>query len=89
MRFHWLFLLVAASLPLVAPRFAELLRPIFIMAILGLSTRVVWPKQVAYTAWAPMVALYFLGIYLCRIAANARPADFDVPESESDELVEV
>jgi hypothetical protein len=31
--------------------------PVGIMALLGFSTRVVWPKQVAYTAWAPMVTL--------------------------------
>jgi sec-independent protein translocase protein TatC len=37
--------------------------------------------------WAPMVGLYFLGIYLCWMAARRRPTDFAVPES--DELVEV
>lgn len=31
--------------------------PVALMAILGLSTRVVWPKQIAYTAWAPMILL--------------------------------
>jgi hypothetical protein len=31
--------------------------PVALMAVLGFSTRVVWPKQVAYTAWAPMLAL--------------------------------
>lgn len=40
-----------------------------------------------FALWAPMVGLYFLGIYLCWMAARRRPADFDVPES--DELVEV
>jgi sec-independent protein translocase protein TatC len=40
-----------------------------------------------FALWAPMVGLYFLGVYLCWVAARRRPADFDVPES--DELVEV
>jgi hypothetical protein len=31
--------------------------PVALMCLLGFSTRVVWPKQIAYTAWAPMVAL--------------------------------
>jgi len=40
LRFHWAFLLVAAVVPAVAPRFAELLRPIFIMAILALGLNI-------------------------------------------------
>jgi len=40
LRFHWAFLLVAAVMPAVAPRFAELLRPIFIMAILALGLNI-------------------------------------------------
>ena len=38
--FHWLFLAMAALLPFVSPRLAELLRPIFIMAILGLGLNI-------------------------------------------------
>ena len=40
-----------------------------------------------FALWFPMVGLYFLGIYLCWMAARRRPVDFDVPESA--ELVEV
>jgi branched-chain amino acid transport system permease protein len=40
LRFHWMFLLGAALLPAVAPRLAELLRPIFIMAILALGLNI-------------------------------------------------
>jgi hypothetical protein len=31
--------------------------PVALVAVLGLSTRVMWPKTIAYTAWAPMLAL--------------------------------
>jgi|ERR1051325_1315480 branched-chain amino acid transport system permease protein len=46
LRFHWIFLAVAALIPLLelllpaAHRFGDLLRPIFIMAILGLGLNV-------------------------------------------------
>ena len=40
LRFHWLFLLAAALLPALAPRLAELLRPVFIMAVLGLGLNI-------------------------------------------------
>ena len=40
LRFHWLFLLAAAFLPALAPRLAELLRPTFIMAVLGLGLNI-------------------------------------------------
>ena len=40
LKFHWLFLAVAALLPLVSPRLAELVRPIFIMAILALGLNI-------------------------------------------------
>ncbi|MEI6083456.1 MAG: branched-chain amino acid ABC transporter permease [Verrucomicrobiota bacterium] len=40
LKFHWAFLLVAAIVPAVAPRFADLMRPIFIMAILALGLNI-------------------------------------------------
>jgi branched-chain amino acid transport system permease protein len=40
LKFHWVFLLLAALLPAAAPHFAELLRPIFIMAILALGLNI-------------------------------------------------
>jgi branched-chain amino acid transport system permease protein len=39
-KFHWLFLAVAALMPVVFPGFAELLRPIFIFAILALGLNI-------------------------------------------------
>ncbi len=39
-RFHWLFLAGAALLPMVSPHLSEVLRPIFIMAILGLGLNI-------------------------------------------------
>lgn len=40
LKFHWVFLLAAALLPPIAPHGAELLRPIFIMAILALGLNI-------------------------------------------------
>ncbi len=60
---------------------------IFVMAVLA---AVITPTPDAVTwfaMWAPMVGLYFLGIYLCKLSARRRPAAFDVPEA--DELIEV
>lgn len=39
-----------------------------------------------FAMWAPMVGLYVLGIYLCKLTERTNP-DIDVPES--DELIEV
>jgi sec-independent protein translocase protein TatC len=39
-----------------------------------------------FLMWAPMVALYFLGVYLCKLSEKRRGVEFDVPES--DELIE-
>ena len=61
---------------------------IFLLAVFA---AVVTPTPDAvnwFLMWAPMVGLYFLGIYLCYLAAKRRPAaDLDVPET--DELIEV
>jgi branched-chain amino acid transport system permease protein len=40
LKFHWLFLAGAALLPLVSPRLAELVRPIFVFAILALGLNI-------------------------------------------------
>jgi sec-independent protein translocase protein TatC len=62
---------------------------VFILAVVTLiivptSDVVTW-----FALWLPMVGLYFFGVYLCWLAERRRPAEWDVPESESDELVEV
>ncbi len=60
--------------------------------ILALVTLIIVPTTDVITwfaLWLPMVGLYFLGIYLCSLAAKRRPSEFVVPDSESDELVEV
>jgi sec-independent protein translocase protein TatC len=60
--------------------------------ILGVVTVIIVPTTDLITwfaLWLPMVGLYFLGIYLCSIAARRRPAEFDDPDLQSDELVEV
>jgi sec-independent protein translocase protein TatC len=63
-------------------RIAVFVLAVFAAVITPTTDFVTW-----FALWAPMVGLYFLGIYLCWMAARRRPADFDVPES--DELVEV
>ncbi|MCG3150488.1 MAG: hypothetical protein PCFJNLEI_03974 [Verrucomicrobiae bacterium] len=40
LKFHWAFLLIAAFIPAISPHFAELLRPIFVMAILALGLNI-------------------------------------------------
>ncbi|HEY1378931.1 MAG TPA: twin-arginine translocase subunit TatC [Gemmataceae bacterium] len=65
-------------------RIAVFVLAVFAAIITPTTDFVTW-----FALWFPMVGLYFLGIYLCRMAARRRPAEFDVPESESDELVEV
>jgi sec-independent protein translocase protein TatC len=40
-----------------------------------------------FLMWAPMVGLYFLGVFLCKLSEKRRRVEFDVPES--DELIEV
>jgi sec-independent protein translocase protein TatC len=60
---------------------------IFLLAVFA---AVVTPTPDAvnmFLMWGPMVALYFLGIYLCYLSEKRRPAsDLDVPET--DELIE-
>ena len=63
-------------------RIAIFVLAVFAAVITPTTDFVTW-----FALWAPMVGLYFLGIYLCWIAARRRPTDFDVPGS--DELVEV
>ena len=51
------------------------------------TTRVTWRTPDAVTwffMWAPMVGLYFLGIYLCWLAEKRRKPEYDVPESDDD-----
>ena len=58
--------------------------------ILGIVTVIIVPTTDVVTwfaLWLPMMARYFLGIYLCWLAEKRRPADLDL--LESDELVEV
>lgn len=63
-------------------RIAVFVLAIFAAVITPTTDFVTW-----IALWSPMVALYFLGIYLCHLSAKKRPADFDV--NESDALVEV
>jgi len=63
-------------------RIAVFVLAIFAAVITPTTDFVTW-----FALWMPMVALYFLGIYLCHLSAKKRPAEFDVPESDS--LVEV
>jgi sec-independent protein translocase protein TatC len=63
-------------------RIAIFVLAVFAAVITPTTDFVTW-----FALWAPMVGLYFFGIYLCWMAARRRPTDFDVPES--DELVEV
>jgi sec-independent protein translocase protein TatC len=62
------------------------------VAVFGLAVfaAMITPTPDAVTwfcMWAPMMGLYVLGIYLCKLSARRRPVDFDVPET--DELIEV
>jgi sec-independent protein translocase protein TatC len=60
---------------------------VFILAVVTLIIVPTTDVITWFALWLPMVGLYFLGIYLCWLAAKRRPAEFDVPDS--DELVEV
>ncbi|MFO0810058.1 MAG: twin-arginine translocase subunit TatC [Gemmataceae bacterium] len=59
---------------------------VFVLAILA---AVITPTPDAFNwflMWAPMIGLYVLGIWLCKIAAKRRGPQFEVPET--DELIE-
>jgi sec-independent protein translocase protein TatC len=62
---------------------------VFILAVVTLIIVPTTDVITWFALWLPMVGLYFLGIYLCAIAARRRPAEFDDPDYHSDELVEV
>jgi sec-independent protein translocase protein TatC len=59
--------------------------------VLAVFAAVITPTPDAFTwfcMWAPMVGLYYFGIYLCYLSAKRHPAeDIDVPETN--ELIEV
>jgi sec-independent protein translocase protein TatC len=60
---------------------------VFVLAVVA---ALITPTPDAVTwffMWAPMIGLYFLGIYLCRLSGRREEPDYDVPES--DELIEV
>src|SRR5947209_17813049 len=59
---------------------------VFILAVVTLIIVPTTDVVTWFALWIPMVALYFLGIYLCRLAEKRRAADFAREESESDEL---
>ena len=62
---------------------------VFVLAVITLIIVPTTDVVTWFALWLPMVGLYFFGIYLCWLAEKRRPAEFDMPESESDELVEV